>query len=365
MNPSRNLRIRSSRGSTDVVVERGALDALGTALPARIPGFSGTPVLVHDVASPKGLVARALRGLERDGLKPTSVALDLSRGKSLAQVEALCHALLERDCDRTAVLIALGGGAISDLTGFVAAIYLRGIRYVNVPTTLLAQIDASIGGKTGVDLPEGKNLVGAFWPPTVVVVDPDVLSGLPTAEWSSGFGEVAKYAVLAEDLLLLLESTTTSPMSDPALLDQILALCVRTKVRYVEADEFDRGVRRALNLGHTIGHALEAATGYGLLRHGEAVALGLRAEAHLSRALGFASIEFEQRVVRLLRRLDLRTTIPAIDVDRVLACARHDKKREGDAIRFALPVAPGEIRMVDVTDLGQLADAVRSLFESA
>ncbi|MBK6941486.1 MAG: 3-dehydroquinate synthase [Planctomycetes bacterium] len=359
------MRIRSSRGATDVLVERGALDALGTALPARIPGFSSTPVLVHDAASPKGLVARALRGLERDGLEPSAVALDLRGGKTLAQAEALCHALLERDCDRTAVLIALGGGAVSDLTGFVAAIYLRGVRYVNVPTTLLAQIDASIGGKTGVDLPEGKNLVGAFWPPTVVVVDPDVLTGLPATEWSSGFGEVAKYAVLAEDLLALLEATTSSPTNDPALLDQILAMCVRTKVRYVEADEFDRGVRRALNLGHTIGHALEAATGFALLRHGEAVALGLRAEAHLSRALGFASSEFEQRVVRLLRRLGLRTTIPALDVDRVLAFARHDKKREGDAIRFALPVAPGETRMVDVAELGRIADAVRSLFESA
>lgn len=358
-----SFRIRTSRGATDVAVERGALDTLGSALQARVAGFSSAPVVVHDASVPKAIVARALRAFEREGLTPSAVALDLHAGKTLAGAESLCHELLARACDRTAVLVAVGGGAVSDLTGFVAAIYLRGIRYVNVPTTLLAQIDASIGGKTGVDLPEGKNLVGAFWPPSAVVIDPDVLAGLPEGEWTSGCGEVAKYAVLAEDLLTLLESTSSALASDGALLDRVLSLCVRTKVRYVEADEFDRGVRRALNLGHTIGHALEAATGFHVLRHGEAVALGLRAEVSLSRALKMASAEFEQRVVRLLGRLGLRSSLPSIDVDRVLACARHDKKREGGAIRFALPVAPGEIRMVDVADDGRIADAVRSLID--
>ncbi len=359
---ARSFRIRTSRGATDVLVERGALDALGATLPARVAGFPRAPIVVHDAATPKALVARALRGLERGGSTPHAIALDTAHGKTMAQAEALCDALLAHDCDRTAVLIALGGGAVSDLTGFVAAIYLRGIRYVNVPTTFLAQIDASLGGKTGVDLPQGKNLIGAFWPPSAVVIDPDVLQGLPAGEWTSGCGEVAKYALLAEDLLTLLESTTGALAQDPALLDEVLALCVRTKVRYVEADEFDRGVRRALNLGHTIGHALEAATGYTLLRHGEAVALGLRAEAHLSHALGFAAADLESRVVLLLQRLGLRTTLPPQDVDRVLASARHDKKREGAAIRFALPAAPGEIRMADVADIGRIADAVRCLF---
>jgi 3-dehydroquinate synthase len=281
--------------------------------------------------------------------------------KTLANVVAAYDRLARSGAERGDVLVALGGGVVGDLFGFVAATYLRGMRLVQAPTTLVAQVDSSLGGKVGVDLPAGKNLVGAFKHPIWVVADQDLLLTLPEAEWIAGTAEVAKHGVIADARLFrALEAQADAwrqRRMDPA---PVLAAAIAVKARVVQEDEYETGVRMILNYGHTLGHALEAAAAYHGIRHGEAVAWGMAMEARLALRLGLSSAAFVARQDNLLQRLGLLQPLPRLDGETVYQRLFLDKKVQNGALRWLLPGAePGSVSVRADVPL----DLVRDLVE--
>jgi shikimate kinase/3-dehydroquinate synthase len=248
--------------------------------------------------------------------------------------------------------VALGGGVVGDLAGFCAATYQRGIRYVQVPTTLVAQVDSAYGGKTGLDLAEAKNYVGAYHQPTAVIADPDVLATLPSEELAAGYAEVLKTALIAGGELWRAVRSGADPASA-----EIITACAHTKLRIVARDERDAGTRQVLNLGHTIGHAIETVTGYARYRHGEAVALGLLAALRLS-----AQADLRQEVAELLASRGLPTVLDGVDPDAVVMATARDKKRRGSGpVPFVLLERPGMARPGCFVQPRELIAAVREL----
>ncbi|HMN29284.1 MAG TPA: 3-dehydroquinate synthase, partial [Caldilineaceae bacterium] len=273
--------------------------------------------------------------------------------KTLATVATLYEQFLAAGLDRRSPILALGGGVIGDMTGFAAATYLRGAPFVQIPTTLLAMVDASVGGKTGVDLPQGKNLVGAFKQPSVVILDTAVLASLPPAEFASGMAEVIKHGLIgAPALFARLEAGL------PASHKHLVADAVQVKVKIVEEDPFEQGRRAVLNLGHTFGHALELVSNF-TLRHGEGVALGTLAATHMAVALERCDPSLIGRVRQILARHQLPTQLPGYSPDAILAAMGHDKKRSGKTLRFIIPQAVGDVVIID--DPGR--DYVRAALE--
>lgn len=252
-------------------------------------------------------------------------------------VQRLYEAFLANDLDRQSTVIAVGGGVIGDIAGFAAATFMRGIRWVSAPTTLLAMVDASLGGKTGVDLPQGKNLVGAFHPPTLVVSDPLALNTLPPAESSAGMAEVIKHGVIGDAALFETLETLTA-FGDVSDIER----AIRVKIKIVEDDPMERGQRAKLNAGHTIGHGIESASGYAV-RHGQAVAIGLYAEAMLSERMGIAPAGLADRIAGVLKRFGLPTCCPSVDPGLVRRAMRYDKKKSDGKLTFALPKAVGDV----------------------
>jgi 3-dehydroquinate synthase len=323
----------------------GALASLGSALGEA--GLFGRAALISDENVARAHGAAALDALRSAGLEPEIAAIPPGEAsKQVARAEALWTWLIERGFRREHAVVALGGGVVGDLAGFVAATYLRGVPFVQVPTSLLAMVDSSVGGKVGVDHPLGKNLVGAFHQPKLVLIDPATLATLPVRERWSGLGEAVKTALLEGGALLPLleaelERIATGPPDDACV--QMLAACVHYKARVVAADEREGGLRRVLNLGHTFGHALEQATGYTRFTHGEAVALGLRAAVWLSREMiGLPAAEAE-RALRLVARIAVEPPRDGVDREAVLRAMGRDKKGG----RFVLLGHLGEPRVVD------------------
>jgi shikimate kinase / 3-dehydroquinate synthase len=270
--------------------------------------------------------------------------------KTLATAERVWRALVAQAATRADHVVALGGGVVGDVAGFCAATFQRGVPVVQVPTTLVAQVDSALGGKTGVDLPEAKNYVGAFHQPAGVLVDPGLLATLPAEELAAGLAEVVKTALIAGGGLW--ERVRAGAPLD----EDVIAACVRTKLRIVAADERDGGVRQALNLGHTVGHAIETATGYARLRHGEAVGLGLLAALRLS---GQDALRAE--VAELLEAAGLPRELDGVDAATIVAAVDRDKKRVGDEVPFVLVAAPGDVRTGRRVGRGELLAAVREL----
>jgi 3-dehydroquinate synthetase/shikimate kinase len=271
--------------------------------------------------------------------------------KTLASVERLLRGLATAGMDHDDHVAALGGGVVGDVAGFCAALYQRGVRVVQVPTTLVAQVDSAYGGKTGVDLPEGKNYAGAYHQPSAVLVDPAVMATLPPGELASGWAEVIKTALIAGGSLW-------ERVRAGAPLDRDLVLaCARTKLAVVASDERDSGRRQVLNLGHTVGHAIETATGYRRYRHGEAVGLGMLAALRLS-----GQGELRTEVAALLSERGLPVELdPAVDVEVVLAAVQRDKKRRGGRVGFVLVESPGDVRPGRPVPEGELSAAVAEL----
>lgn len=291
-------------------------------------------------------IARALPFVMRHSSVVTLPAGE--QHKTLATVSRLYDEFLNHGLERSGAVIAIGGGVIGDLTGFAAATFMRGVRWVNVPTTLLAMVDAAIGGKTGVDLPQGKNLVGAFHPPSLVAADPLALGTLPAAERIAGMAEVVKHGIIG--CTPLFESLERAEAFGS--LEQ-LRQAMEVKIKIVEADPFEKGERAKLNLGHTIGHGIEAASGYAL-RHGEAVSIGLAAEARLAERIGLAESGLAVRIERALSRIGLPTRCPDLDPVAIRAAMNADKKKSGGQLRFALPKKIGDVVWgieVDESDL--------------
>jgi 3-dehydroquinate synthase len=271
------------------------------------------------------------------------------QSKSAEAATDLWEGLLDAGADRTTVVVALGGGVVGDLAGFVAATFGRGLRFVQIPTTLLAQVDSSVGGKVGINLPGGKNMVGAFWQPRGVLIDVSVLGTLPEREYRAGLAEVVKYGVIQDaDFFAYLESNVTDINSrDAGVLTHIVERCCRLKADVVEKDEREEtGLRSILNYGHTFCHAFEAATGYEQLLHGEGVAIGMMCAARLAERLGRVDAAFVERQRKLLEACGLALDVPKVDHDDLIELMYRDKKVERGRLRFVLPTRLGHVELV-------------------
>ena len=270
---------------------------------------------------------------------------DAERAKNLETVQGICRELARAGADRRCVVVAVGGGVVGDTAGFAAASYLRGVRLVHVPTTLLAQIDSSIGGKTGVNLPEGKNLVGAFYSPQIVVADSDLLQTLPPRQYRSALYEVIKYGVIGDvKLFEHLERSLPSVLHrDPKSLDWIIRRCVRAKAFVVSKDEKESGLRQILNFGHTFGHALEAATNYRRFLHGEAVAWGMLTATFASLAMRRITDRESLRIAELILKIGPLPAWSAAAERQILKSMQTDKKARGGKVRWVLPRRIGKV----------------------
>ncbi len=269
--------------------------------------------------------------------------------KNLETISLLWKSFLENGLDRKSTVIALGGGVLSDMAGFAASTYMRGIAWVAVPTTLLSMVDASLGGKTGFDLPEGKNLIGAFYPPKLVLADPQLLGTLPEAELISGMAEVVKHGIISDPELFNLCLRGLDWVKNN--LEEVVKRATAVKIKVIEEDPYEKGIRAALNLGHTVGHAVELVSKF-KLRHGEAIAIGTVAEAKYSAQIGLAGDGLVEAITESFKSLGLPVQIPeAMPREEIIRAMRVDKKKTAKAIRFALPVEIGKVELVEVTDL--------------
>ena len=270
--------------------------------------------------------------------------------KSVAQLEHIWNQLLTQNADRSSTIIALGGGVVGDLAGFAAATFGRGINFIQIPTSLLAQVDSSVGGKTGINLPGAKNMVGAFWQPKFVLIDPNVLATLDEANYRSGLAEVVKYGVIMDaQFFAMLENNVSAIMDrDPEILTAVIAKCCELKAEVVKEDELETSGRRAiLNYGHTFGHAIENVFGYGKYLHGEAVAIGMHCAAKLAKRLGMVESSFVDRQRELLQQIELPTAIEPGNEKKLLAAMHRDKKVAKGTLRLILPTQLGEVKLID------------------
>ncbi len=295
-----------------------------------------------------------IRSAAAAGFEPVRIDVpDGEEHKNLASLARIYDGLVDAALERNSPLLALGGGVVGDLAGFAAATYLRGIPYLQLPTTLLAQVDSSVGGKTGIDHPRGKNLIGAFYQPRAVLIDLATLRTLPRRQLLAGFAEVVKYgAILDADLFAFLEQKLAQVLAlDTAVLQHVVRRCCELKAQVVERDERESGERAVLNFGHTIGHALESVTGYTRFLHGEAVAIGMVAEARVSAALGLCRPEIVERLRALLERAGLPVELPAdIDSEKLAGAIELDKKVRGGKVKFVALEALGRTRFVLLTN---------------
>lgn len=345
--------------SYPIVVGPGALKELPVLLP------EVTPAQRFLLVSHPGLLAMygsPLQSALRDaGFQVEAFAVPSGeRSKSLAMTGRLYQAMASAGLDRHSAVIALGGGVIGDLAGFAAAVYLRGIDVIQIPTTLLAMVDSAIGGKTGVNLPFGKNLVGAFHQPRAVVADPDVLQSLPARDIRSGLAEVIKYGVIADaDLFVYLEESVADCLAlAPNAMARVIADSAASKAHVVSQDEREGNLRAILNYGHTAGHAVEKAAGYRRLRHGEAVAIGMSAAARIGAAMNKTPMQDVQRLEALLDQARLPCRIPTgIRLEELMDTMRFDKKARDGAVRWVIATGIGRVE-TNVTPPAEIVEDV-------
>ncbi|MEJ5991469.1 3-dehydroquinate synthase [Ramlibacter sp. PS3R-8] len=338
---SQHVHIALGERSYDILIGAGLLDSP--------QAWQGLPRSAAALIVTNATVAPLYAARLRAALAPhyrTVHQVDLPDGeehKDWPTLNLVFDTLLARGCDRQTVVFALGGGVVGDMAGFAAASYMRGVPFVQVPTTLLAQVDSSVGGKTAINHPRGKNMVGAFYQPLRVVCDLDTLKTLPARELSAGLAEVIKYGPIADMAFLdWIESNIDALMRrDAAALAHAVRRSCEIKADVVGVDEREAGLRAILNFGHTFGHAIEAGLGYGKWLHGEAVGCGMVMALQLSRRLGLVDEAFAQRITALIARAGLPIVGPALGADRYLELMRGDKKAEGGQIRFVVIEAPG------------------------
>ncbi len=354
----REVRVELGERSYSVLVGSGLIEQSGSLIAGLGPRRSTILVTNPTVAALYlETVERSLGDAGCDGLFTVEIP-DGERFKNLGAIEKIYDAALGHGIDRSSVVVALGGGVVGDVAGFAAATLLRGIDLVMIPTTLLAQVDSSVGGKTGINRPQGKNLVGAFHQPSLVISDAGTLSTLPDREYAAGLAEVVKYGMILDPALFaLLESRAADVRArDEEILGQIVARSSELKAHVVERDEREGGLRAILNFGHTVGHAVEQATGYSRYLHGEAVAMGMAAAVRLSERRGACGAEVGERLRSLLEALWLSWEIPGdVDRARVEHALTFDKKIRRDRLTFIVNTGIGscervELPMSEVTD---------------
>ena len=285
------------------------------------------------------------------------------QAKSLNVMEKLFSKLLQLNCDRSSTFLAFGGGVVGDLTGFLAAIFMRGVDYIQIPTTLLAMVDSSIGGKTGVNLSEGKNLIGAFWQPKAVVIDPLLLNTLPKREFSSAMGEIIKYGAILDKKLFVKVSENLDVLlnkNDDSLILDIIISCATIKSRIIVEDEREQGKRRLLNFGHTIGHALETYLGFGNIRHGEAVSYGMLLASKLSLKFSNFNEESHSFLNDTILKLPL-PVLPKINNEKLLLILENDKKKMGDKHNFILLNSIGSAVVNNTVDSKSIINVLEQL----
>ena len=343
-------------------IENGLLSRAGSVLAELLPNASR--VFVVTVAPVrKRWGAKFLSSLKGGGLSPQMIMMpDGEPAKRLATVEAMAEKLAKMGADRKSVIIALGGGVVGDVAGLLASMYMRGVEFVQVPTTVLAQVDASIGGKTGVNLVAGKNLLGTFYHPRVVLIDPAVLKTLPDREFRAGLYEAIKCGIIGNvELFIRFEQNRARILKrDPTELEWLIAQSVRLKAEVVSADEHEGGLRRVLNLGHTIGHALEAETGYRKLLHGEAVAWGTIAATNIALSVGRTDSLTAGRIADVVLSLG---RLPELNVSttKIIGRLQSDKKTQNGVVHFVLPREIGKVEISSDVPESAVASAVEEI----
>ncbi len=339
----KRISVQAANGKYEVLCGRGALQELPRAV-SRI-GQDGAVFVISSPRVWRHWGARIER-LLADSHRGTILIDDAETAKNLSTVEKACRDLVRAGADRRALLVAVGGGVVGDVAGFVAASYARGVGVIHVPTTVVAQVDSAIGGKTGVNLPEGKNLVGAFYPPKSVVADPGFLSSLPPREFRSGIYEIIKYGVIGDaKLFRFLEGKLQKVLrrERPAL-TYAIERSIAQKGRVVSEDEHESGLREILNFGHTFAHALESVTRYQMYLHGEAVGWGMIAAARLAVEKGMLSPGDEARIGKTIACVGPLPTWPSIPPAKLIAAMQADKKTRAGRLRFVLPERIGVVR---------------------
>ena len=337
----------SAMGEYDVIVWQRNAKFLGEALRLR---EMKNPIVVTDNRVASFHLDAILNSLQAARFERKSVTIPSGEEhKNLETISHLWKSFLENGLDRKSTVIALGGGVIGDMAGFAASTYMRGIDWVGVPTTLLSMVDASLGGKTGFDLAEGKNLIGSFYPPKLVLADPSLLLTLPDRELRSGMAEVVKHGIISDpDLFAMCQRGMDWVKSN---LEEVVKHAMAVKIKVIEEDPYEKGIRAALNLGHTVGHAVELVSKFEL-RHGEAISIGMVAEAKYAARVGLASQSTVEAIESTLSALGLPIRIPEdMPRDRIVQAMRVDKKKNAKSIRFALPIEIGKVELVNVDDL--------------
>jgi 3-dehydroquinate synthase len=345
----------------EILIGPGLLTETAALLNACVP--SGRYIIVTDTNVEEYLGHDLLNLLRQAGLQASMISFEAGEAsKHMGVVVDLARKMVALKADRDTVLVALGGGVVGDVAGFLASIYMRGIAFVQAPTTLLAQVDSSVGGKTGVDLPEGKNLLGTFYQPRLVIADIATLATLNQQEIRNGLAEVVKYAVIKDPALFdLLEARPSDALNlEPELIAHIVQTSCGIKAEVVCADEREGGLRRILNFGHTAGHAIEAASGYEIA-HGEAVSIGMMVAARLSAAKGLMDNGVLKRLERLLKSLGLPVSVPCrFETDEIIRLTGSDKKSRGGRVSFVLSCGVGKTIITDDVSREELFDAIEA-----
>lgn len=356
-----SVHVDLAERSYPVLVAAGLLGQAGKSiLQTGIPLLRAAIISDETVAKFHG--STLVDSMEQAGFRPTLHTVPAGEAsKSMSHAEALCREMIRAGHDRKSMVVALGGGVVGDLAGFVASIFYRGIPFVQIPTTIVAQVDSSVGGKTGVNVGEGKNLLGAFHQPRMVIVDPETLRTLPDREFREGFAEAIKHAAIRDESMLdSLAKLDTNTRDVPA---ELIARNIAIKARIVEDDEHEtRDLRALLNFGHTIGHGIEAALPYGEMLHGEAISLGIRAALFISeKHAGLSPVE-SLRVVRLLDQFQLPLVLPShISTQTIMEKLSRDKKFASGAIRFVVLESLGNAKVVDSITALDLEAAIAHL----
>jgi 3-dehydroquinate synthase len=341
------LKVSLGERSYRIIIQPGVLKRTGEIL-SNFP-LSKTIMVITNPTVSAFYLEPLLDSLVQAGFNPSvSHVLDGEEYKNLDWVRRLYDDLLMNRMDRGSAVIALGGGVIGDIAGFVAATYMRGVPFVQIPTTLLAQVDSSIGGKVAVNHPKGKNIIGSFYQPIIVLIDPCTLRTLDKRELSAGFAEVVKYGVIKDGSFFsfLSENVERVMEGNLSILAKIILRSCEIKKEVVERDERERGIRAILNYGHTIGHALEAASHYRRFKHGEAVSIGMVGAAKIALKMGRFDRESGMRQIDLLRRSGLPVEFKEIDIDEIFPFIFRDKKSYNEELRFILPKRIGEVEIV-------------------
>jgi len=330
-----SLTVNLGESSYDILVDHGSLSLLGSRCGER--GLSGHAALVTNPVVAALYGDRVRKSLADAGNQVTLIEIpDGEEFKNSATLNSVYDELIDAGLDRNSFIVALGGGVVGDLAGFAAATYLRGIPFVQVPTTLLAQVDSSVGGKTAIDHPRGKNLIGAFYQPRLVLIDTETLATLPVREFRAGLAEVAKYGItLDREFFEFLEQNSDAILKKERMsLERVILRCCQLKAGIVELDEKESGLRAVLNYGHTLGHAIETLAGYCRMVHGEAVAIGMALAARISRERGYCSDQDVARIGALLTGFGLSLDAPPVERERLLDTLLKDKKGRSGTISF-------------------------------